>query len=43
MDLVSDGNSLNIRFSSNDKVVDTGFAATWKVVDPSEGKTFLWT
>ncbi|XP_057698672.1 ovochymase [Corythoichthys intestinalis] len=43
MDLVSDGNSLHISFSSNDKVVDTGFTATWKAVDPSEapcGGTF---
>ncbi|XP_054634056.1 ovochymase-2 [Dunckerocampus dactyliophorus] len=36
MDRVSDGNSLHISFSSNDKVVDTGFMATWKAVDPSE-------
>ncbi|XP_058497545.1 ovochymase-2 [Solea solea] len=34
-DLVSDGNSLHISFSSNDKVVDTGFSATWKAVDPA--------
>ncbi|XP_061536464.1 ovochymase-2 [Phycodurus eques] len=43
MDLVSDGNSLHVNFSSNNKVVDTGFAATWKAVDPSEapcGGTF---
>ncbi|TMS22780.1 Ovochymase-2 [Larimichthys crocea] len=33
-DLVSDGNKLHIIFSSNDKVVDTGFKATWKAVDP---------
>ncbi|XP_034543236.1 ovochymase-2 [Notolabrus celidotus] len=35
-DLVSDGNTLHISFSSNDKVVDTGFTATWKAVDPIE-------
>ncbi|KAM7394398.1 hypothetical protein PAMP_021203 [Pampus punctatissimus] len=37
-DLVSDGNTLHISFSSNDKVVDTGFTATWKAVDPTEGR-----
>lgn len=37
-DLVSDGNTLYISFSSNDKVVDTGFTASWKAVDPTEGK-----
>lgn len=37
-DLVSDGNTLHISFSSNDKVVDTGFTASWKAVDPTEGK-----
>lgn len=36
--LVSDGNTLHISFSSNDKVVDTGFTASWKAVDPTEGK-----
>ncbi|XP_040043305.2 ovochymase-2 isoform X2 [Gasterosteus aculeatus] len=35
-DLVSDGNRLHISFSSNDKVVDTGFSAAWKAVDPTE-------
>ncbi|XP_076583741.1 ovochymase-2 [Chaetodon auriga] len=35
-DLVSDGNTLDIKFSSNDKVVDTGFTATWRAVDPEE-------
>ncbi|XP_061737042.1 ovochymase-2 [Nerophis ophidion] len=35
-ELVSDGNSLHVSFSSNDKVVDTGFTATWKAVDPAE-------
>ncbi|KAM4603345.1 ovochymase-2 [Polymixia lowei] len=34
--LVSDGETMHIRFSSNDRVVDTGFSATWKAVDPSE-------
>jgi len=38
-DLVSDGDTLHISFSSNDKVVDMGFTATWKAVDPKEGKT----
>ncbi|XP_072534618.1 ovochymase-2 [Salminus brasiliensis] len=33
-DLVSAGNSLTVSFSSNDKVVDMGFNATWKAVDP---------
>lgn len=37
-DMVSDGNTLHISFSSNDKVVDTGFIATWRAVDPTEGK-----
>lgn len=37
-DLVSDGNTLYFSFSSNDKVVDAGFTASWKAVDPSEGK-----
>ncbi|XP_070768774.1 ovochymase-2 [Enoplosus armatus] len=35
-DLVSDGNTLHISFSSNDKVVDTGFSASWRAVDPTE-------
>uniref|UniRef100_A0A665XBY8 Cubilin-like n=1 Tax=Echeneis naucrates TaxID=173247 RepID=A0A665XBY8_ECHNA len=35
-DLVSDGNILHILFSSNDKVVDTGFTATWRAVAPTE-------
>uniref|UniRef100_A0A3B4YSD3 Zgc:154142 n=1 Tax=Seriola lalandi dorsalis TaxID=1841481 RepID=A0A3B4YSD3_SERLL len=35
-DLVSDGDTLHIAFSSNDKVVDTGFNATWRAVDPTE-------
>lgn len=38
-DLVSDGNILHMSFSTNDKVVDTGFTATWRAVDPSQGKT----
>ncbi|TNN89477.1 Chymotrypsin-like elastase family member 2A [Liparis tanakae] len=37
-DLVSDGDTLHISFSSNDKVVDMGFTATWKAVDPIEGR-----
>ncbi|XP_076004105.1 ovochymase-2 [Genypterus blacodes] len=42
-DLVSDGETLQILFSSNDKVVDTGFIANWMAVDPKEapcGGTF---
>ncbi|KAM9770435.1 ovochymase-2 [Menidia menidia] len=35
-DVVSDGNTLSVSFSSNDRVVDTGFSATWRAVDPSE-------
>ncbi|XP_029008026.1 ovochymase-2 [Betta splendens] len=35
-DLVSEGNRLHISFSSNDKVVDTGFTATWRAVDPTD-------
>ncbi|KAM9314851.1 LOW QUALITY PROTEIN: ovochymase-2 [Pholidichthys leucotaenia] len=35
-DMVSDGNTLHISFSSNEVVVDTGFTATWKVVDHAE-------
>ncbi|XP_007562022.2 ovochymase-2 [Poecilia formosa] len=35
-DLVSDGNKLQISFSTNDKVVDSGFTVTWKAVDPTE-------
>uniref|UniRef100_A0A3Q1C976 Ovochymase 2 n=1 Tax=Amphiprion ocellaris TaxID=80972 RepID=A0A3Q1C976_AMPOC len=35
-DVVSQGNVLHMSFSSNDKTVDTGFAATWKAVDPVE-------
>ena len=38
-DLVSDGETLHVSFSSNDKVVDTGFMATWTAVDPAVGKT----
>lgn len=38
-DLVSDGNILHMSFFTNDKVVDTGFTATWRAVDPSQGKT----
>ncbi|XP_034044824.1 ovochymase-2 [Thalassophryne amazonica] len=42
-DLVSDGDTLHITFSTNGKVVDTGFIATWKAVDPTDapcGGTF---
>ncbi|KAM8772707.1 ovochymase-2 [Acanthopagrus schlegelii] len=35
-DLVSNGDQLHISFSSNDKVVDTGFSATWRAVDPND-------
>ncbi|KAM6940692.1 cubilin [Xenentodon cancila] len=35
-DVVSDGATLHVSFSSNDKVVDTGFTATWRAVDPTE-------
>uniref|UniRef100_A0A3Q2CBD6 Zgc:154142 n=1 Tax=Cyprinodon variegatus TaxID=28743 RepID=A0A3Q2CBD6_CYPVA len=35
-DLVTDGNRLHISFSSNDKVVDTGFTVSWTGVDPSK-------
>uniref|UniRef100_A0A8C5G6K9 Ovochymase-2-like n=1 Tax=Gouania willdenowi TaxID=441366 RepID=A0A8C5G6K9_GOUWI len=35
-DVVSDGNKLYLNFISNDKVVDTGFSATWRAIDPSE-------
>ncbi|KAK7930543.1 hypothetical protein WMY93_006938 [Mugilogobius chulae] len=35
-DIVSVGNTLHLSFSSNDRVVDTGFYATWRAVDPME-------
>ncbi|CAL1601098.1 unnamed protein product [Knipowitschia caucasica] len=35
-DLVSFGNTLHLSFSSNGKIVDTGFFATYKAVDPSQ-------
>ncbi|XP_045073745.1 ovochymase-2-like, partial [Coregonus clupeaformis] len=35
-DLVSIGDRLSLYFTSNNKVVDTGFRASWKAVDPSE-------
>lgn len=35
-DIVSVGNSLHLTFSSNDRVVDTGFHAIWKAIDPSQ-------
>ncbi|CAN9510288.1 unnamed protein product [Ophioblennius macclurei] len=34
--IVSDGNTLHMSFTSNDRVADTGFTATWKAIDPSE-------
>ncbi|XP_053711283.1 tolloid-like protein 1 [Synchiropus splendidus] len=34
--LVSDGETLSLSFTSNDRVVDSGFAAIWRAVDPSE-------
>ncbi|KAM9792333.1 cubilin [Neosynchiropus ocellatus] len=34
--LVSDGETLSLSFSSNDRVVDSGFAAIWRAVDPTE-------
>ncbi|XP_056442205.1 ovochymase-2 [Gadus chalcogrammus] len=34
-DLVSHGEELHISFSSNSRVVDTGFLASWKAVDPA--------
>ncbi|XP_019899333.2 ovochymase-2 isoform X2 [Esox lucius] len=33
-DLVSIGDRLSLYFTSNNKVVDTGFKASWKAVDP---------
>ncbi|XP_042171195.1 LOW QUALITY PROTEIN: ovochymase-2-like [Oncorhynchus tshawytscha] len=35
-DLVSIGDRLSLYFTSNNKVVDTGFRASWKAVDPSQ-------
>ena len=37
-DLVSHGEELHVSFSSNARVVDTGFLASWKTVDPSQGE-----
>uniref|UniRef100_H3A3C9 Zgc:154142 n=1 Tax=Latimeria chalumnae TaxID=7897 RepID=H3A3C9_LATCH len=34
-DLISFSNTLSLQFTSNSKIVDTGFFATWKAVDPS--------
>ncbi|CAH2301357.1 ovochymase-2-like [Pelobates cultripes] len=34
-DLVSYSNSLSVNFISNNRVVDTGFSATWEFVDPA--------
>ncbi|TRY88335.1 hypothetical protein DNTS_018821 [Danionella cerebrum] len=36
-DLVTEGDTLSITFTSNDKIVDTGFNAMWKAVDPADG------
>ncbi|XP_077332677.1 ovochymase-2-like [Lithobates pipiens] len=33
-DLVSYSNTLSVTFTSNSRVVDTGFSATWEFVDP---------
>ncbi|KAI7810415.1 hypothetical protein IRJ41_001318 [Triplophysa rosa] len=35
-DLVTAGDILSVSFSSNDKVVDLGFGAHWKAVDPAD-------
>ncbi|KAJ3614596.1 hypothetical protein NHX12_018167 [Muraenolepis orangiensis] len=35
-DLVSHGQTLHISFSSNARVVDTGFLASWRPVDPAQ-------
>ncbi|KAJ0033684.1 hypothetical protein NQD34_000791, partial [Periophthalmus magnuspinnatus] len=35
-DIVSFGNTLHLSFSSNDRIVDTGFHATWRAVDASQ-------
>ncbi|CAL8331735.1 unnamed protein product [Lota lota] len=35
-DLVSHGEELRISFSSNARIVDTGFLASWRPVDPSQ-------
>ncbi|KAK2852327.1 hypothetical protein Q7C36_007528 [Tachysurus vachellii] len=35
-DVVSAGDMLTVRFSSNTRVVDTGFNATWKAVNPTD-------
>ncbi|KAM9476723.1 ovochymase-2 isoform 2-T2 [Clarias gariepinus] len=35
-DVVSAGETLTVRFSSNNRVVDTGFRATWKAVNPTD-------
>ncbi|XP_030644095.1 ovochymase-2 [Chanos chanos] len=38
-DLVSVSDSLSVSFSSNNRVVDTGFHAVWKAVDPAHIET----
>uniref|UniRef100_A0A673NE00 Ovochymase 2 n=1 Tax=Sinocyclocheilus rhinocerous TaxID=307959 RepID=A0A673NE00_9TELE len=35
-DLVTAGDTLTVSFSSNDKIVDTGFSAIWKAADPAD-------
>ncbi|XP_063074737.1 ovochymase-2 [Engraulis encrasicolus] len=35
-DFVTEGETLSVTFSSNNRIVDTGFMAHYKVVDPSE-------
>ncbi|KAF7710120.1 ovochymase-2 [Silurus meridionalis] len=35
-DMVSASDMLTIRFSSNNRVVDTGFSATWKAINPTD-------
>ncbi|XP_062851362.1 cubilin [Trichomycterus rosablanca] len=35
-DVISAGNTLSVRFSTNNRVVDTGFNATWRAVSPAD-------
>ncbi|KTF86339.1 hypothetical protein cypCar_00020065 [Cyprinus carpio] len=35
-DLVAAGDTLTVSFSSNDKIVDTGFSAIWKAANPAD-------
>ncbi|XP_031415931.1 ovochymase-2 [Clupea harengus] len=39
--LVTLGETLNVTFSSNNRIVDTGFMAHYQVVDPSEGEALV--